>query len=430
MDEKIIVSLTTWSARIANIPMVLDTILHQTIVPDLIVLNLSYGEDIPCEVQQYIERNKIEVNFVEDTKVYKKLLPTLKRYPEALVISIDDDWLYPPQMIEDFVNVHNQYPNNPISGNRLSNKSMNSHCGCASLTRYDFFGKYFGLIDEFVMHSCPSDDMVYTYFITKNGYEYKRTSDEYFINMESLNPISPYSVTADWPIERSYDYLINRFENCVIREGTINTHGFNLLVRLSVHHDYQLPYFISKLQDITNCRITLSVVSGFYDKACMNIAEKSFYQVYYSTDCHLAAEGFDYVFDLNTMGFGDIPQSYYLWFRDEISWRNAVLNAFLSDSDCFAKALELSDNCPLRAAGGSVSLYNPKSLRGVRIINPVAQCSFKERMKRIREYFLSVIFCGPEMNKYLVVLGRVHRVSGRLSLQSLFGAVFHGEGMS
>ena len=42
--EKIIISLTSWSKRISNIPKVIDSILENTTLPDIIVINLSLQE--------------------------------------------------------------------------------------------------------------------------------------------------------------------------------------------------------------------------------------------------------------------------------------------------------------------------------------------------------------------------------------------------
>lgn len=170
VKEKIIVTLTTWSKRISNIPIVLDTIYKQTLPPDLVVLNLAFDEVIPTDVQQYLDQHSVEVNRVEDTKVYKKLIPTLKKYPHDCIISIDDDWLYPEGMIEEFVKFHKLYPNNPISGNKEVFCGIQCHCGCASLTKASFWGEYLNMIDGDVIVNCPSDDMVYSYLSTLAGH--------------------------------------------------------------------------------------------------------------------------------------------------------------------------------------------------------------------------------------------------------------------
>ena len=206
-------SLTTWSKRIGNIPAVLDTILAQSIKPDLIVLNLAFNEQIPKSIQAYIDKNGIEIYRVADTKVYKKLIPTLKRYPNDIIINIDDDWLYPSDMIADFIDIHNKYPNNPISGNGLVYSEMICHCGCASLTKADFFEQYIDSIDDDVIKNCPCSDIVYTYFANKAGHPYITTKNEYFTNMTPFNEEIGYSTTdvKENSLKDSLSFLIQKY---------------------------------------------------------------------------------------------------------------------------------------------------------------------------------------------------------------------------
>jgi len=209
--EQIIISLTTYSKRISNIPRVLDSIFSQTLPPDKVVINLAFEEIIPTAVADYIEKKGIEVVRVKDTKVFKKIIPTLIRYPEACIINIDDDWIYPPEMIEDFMNVHSKHPGFPISGNYICYNHINCHCGCASLTKKSYFGKWLDYIDDDVILNCPSDDIVYTYFAAKNGAYYIRTNNTYFINMSSVDEDNSYSSQFDNPEKQSWDYLCGRF---------------------------------------------------------------------------------------------------------------------------------------------------------------------------------------------------------------------------
>lgn len=216
MGEKIIVSLTSFSKRIENIPVVLDTIFSQTLCPDFVVLNLSVNEFVPDVVRQYVDSHAVEVNFVRDTKVYKKLIPTLKLYPNDCIISIDDDFLYPNTMIEDFISVHNQYPHFPISGNRVVLYGMQCHCGCASLTKAEFLGQYLEQVDDMIIGNCPSDDIVYSFFSNMNGYPYFRTKSTYFNNMQSYNVVESYSskFVGRKGIEDTYCYLTKKFGKC------------------------------------------------------------------------------------------------------------------------------------------------------------------------------------------------------------------------
>lgn len=213
MDEKIIVTMTTWKKRISNIPAVLDSIYAQTLPPDKVIINLAFDECVPDDIQSYIEKHGVEVFRVPDTKVYKKLIPTLKRYPNDLIIAIDDDWIYPEGMIADFINVHRQYPNNPISGNHAVNFGLQCHCGCASLVKAKFYGTFLDCIDSDLMQNCSSDDIVYTYFACKAGFPYIRTEGYYFVNMKPYNNQDSYSILTvkDNGIENSFNYLIKRF---------------------------------------------------------------------------------------------------------------------------------------------------------------------------------------------------------------------------
>ena len=209
--EELLVSLTTWKPRMGNIPAVLDTIFGQTLPPDRVVLNLAHEEEIPAPVQAYLDAHPVEVNRVENLGVYKKLIPTLRKYPEALVVSIDDDWLYPKGMLADFMRVHRRYPDRPVSGNHVRLFHTFFHCGCASLTRRSFFGAWLDQIDRELMAHCESDDAVYTYFLKRNGYLYAHTRHRYFENMTPYNPVEPFSPEKAQAPERTWAYLCGRF---------------------------------------------------------------------------------------------------------------------------------------------------------------------------------------------------------------------------
>lgn len=215
MIERIIVSLTTWEKRLDNLPEVLDSIFSQTVIPDLVVLNISNALLLPVEVEKYLVQHNVEVNRVKDTKVFKKLIPTLKKYPQDCVISIDDDWIYPRGMIQEFVSLHKQFPNNPISGKKELCGGIPVHCGCASLTKASFYSNI-DLVDEEVMANCKSDDIVYSYFAAQSGHPYIWTVNNYYTNMIAYNSNDAYT-TQDLSERnsdiRTLEYLVNRFGN-------------------------------------------------------------------------------------------------------------------------------------------------------------------------------------------------------------------------
>lgn len=237
--------MTSYQHRLKNLPVVLDTIFAQTKQPDLVVLNLAYEESIPGEVQNYLDEHCVEINRVEDTKVYKKLIPTLKRHPNDCIITIDDDFLYPLGMIEDFMRVHHHYPDYPISGNREFYLGLQCHCGCASLMKAEFLGGFINMIDNDVIDNCPSDDIVYTYFANKNGHPYIRTHGLYFTNMQSYQEGEGYSDSiGTHAIMNSYNYLVRRFGQVDFNLNRyIKDEGIEIIVKDYVRSRMSYSYF-------------------------------------------------------------------------------------------------------------------------------------------------------------------------------------------
>lgn len=114
VEEKgLIVSLTTYNKRIYEVYLVIESIFHQTVKPDKIILWLSKDEFDIEELPIVLKRQQTRglcIKFCEDLKSYKKLLPTLNEYPDCNIITIDDDFIYPNDFIENMLNTHRKYP--------------------------------------------------------------------------------------------------------------------------------------------------------------------------------------------------------------------------------------------------------------------------------------------------------------------------------
>jgi hypothetical protein len=112
-ERELIVSLTTFGKRIHNVHLVIQTIALQTVLPTKVLLWLDEDEfeydDLPLTLIVLLDKG-LEINFCENMRSYKKLIPTLIAHPEANVITIDDDILYPLDMIELLVREHKKYP--------------------------------------------------------------------------------------------------------------------------------------------------------------------------------------------------------------------------------------------------------------------------------------------------------------------------------
>ncbi|EGR0130527.1 glycosyl transferase [Vibrio vulnificus] len=99
----ILISLTTYSYRIYDVHLVIESLGLQSLKASKIVLWLDqneYNEDtIPIVLKNQIKRG-LTIRFCENLKSYKKLVPTILEYPNFDVITVDDDYIYPFDMVE------------------------------------------------------------------------------------------------------------------------------------------------------------------------------------------------------------------------------------------------------------------------------------------------------------------------------------------
>ena len=113
-QQELIISLTSYPARIKTTWLAVETLLRQETKPTRVVLNLFEGEfpdhQLPSPFAYQIQRG-LEVNWCpENLKVFLKVIPTIQRFPEDLVVAVDDDIIYPSQLLTDLMDGHRQYP--------------------------------------------------------------------------------------------------------------------------------------------------------------------------------------------------------------------------------------------------------------------------------------------------------------------------------
>ena len=109
-DDEIVVSLTTHGSRLYDVYLAIESIMQQTFKPNKIVLWLAdemKGANIPMLLQNQQKRG-LEIRYCNDIRAYKKLIPALTAFPSASIITIDDDNIYYPDLIENLVNEHKE----------------------------------------------------------------------------------------------------------------------------------------------------------------------------------------------------------------------------------------------------------------------------------------------------------------------------------
>jgi len=118
-NEFLIVSLTTFPARINKVWLTIETILRQKVKPDKVLLWLYEGEfngkaSLPKNLLR-LEKRGLEIRFCkENLKPHKKYFYTMQEYHEANVITVDDDMFYPSDLIENLLKYHGKYPESII----------------------------------------------------------------------------------------------------------------------------------------------------------------------------------------------------------------------------------------------------------------------------------------------------------------------------
>jgi hypothetical protein len=111
-QPSLILSLTSHPPRFPFLLEQLTRLADQTFFPDLLVLNIAIEDfpRIPREVTDLDLPFTFEINLVENLGPGKKLIPTILKYPKAIIITIDDDMNYPDNLVESFWQESKKYP--------------------------------------------------------------------------------------------------------------------------------------------------------------------------------------------------------------------------------------------------------------------------------------------------------------------------------
>lgn len=113
--DDVIVSLTTYPARINEVYYCLNSLLRQTVQPYKIILWLAKEQfpneegSVPTRILKLKEYG-LDIQFCEDYRSYKKILPTIQNYPDKVIVTTDDDALYPENWLENLIIESESHP--------------------------------------------------------------------------------------------------------------------------------------------------------------------------------------------------------------------------------------------------------------------------------------------------------------------------------
>lgn len=109
---EVIISLTSYGNRIRYVYLAIESIMQSIVKPDRIVLWLAEDEkdrEIPTTLQIQMKRG-LEIRYYKDIRSYKKLIPALREFPEAIIVTIDDDMIYDVDFLDNMLCSYRQHP--------------------------------------------------------------------------------------------------------------------------------------------------------------------------------------------------------------------------------------------------------------------------------------------------------------------------------
>ena len=170
-EEKAIISLTPWRARIDTVGLTLFSLIKQC--PGFhIVLVLSEEEfpqkeaELPDSVMAFVDQDLIEILWVvKNYKSFKKILPTMNKYKHVPIISADDDCIYRYNYAKELYKLWNRNPSFFVTYYTTQWAGKHITGGYATLYPPYIFKEFTTILDNNdildTILSCHEDDCLY-----------------------------------------------------------------------------------------------------------------------------------------------------------------------------------------------------------------------------------------------------------------------------
>ncbi len=104
LPGELTVSLTSYPPRFAGLPHTLRSLLDQRVKPDRTVLWIAEGDfaQLTPAILALCDHG-LEILPCDDLRSYKKIVPTLARWPDSFIVTADDDVYYAPDWLGSLV---------------------------------------------------------------------------------------------------------------------------------------------------------------------------------------------------------------------------------------------------------------------------------------------------------------------------------------
>jgi hypothetical protein len=115
LDKPLVVSLTSYAKRFDTLPLTLKCILSQSMRPDQVVLWLGHEDKHALTPEMIaLAQQGLEIAFTDNLRSYTKIIPALAAFPDAHILTLDDDIHYGPDIVADLVGAHRLTPDNVV----------------------------------------------------------------------------------------------------------------------------------------------------------------------------------------------------------------------------------------------------------------------------------------------------------------------------
>jgi len=107
LPGELIISLTSYPPRFPFVERTVKSLLSQSVKPDRIILWVAEQDSasLPAGVVG-LQKHGLEIRTCADMRSYKKLVPAVLAFPEAFIVTADDDFYYGPTWLAAYVDAY------------------------------------------------------------------------------------------------------------------------------------------------------------------------------------------------------------------------------------------------------------------------------------------------------------------------------------
>ena len=251
--QKIIISLTTFGKRIHSVYLTLESLSSQTLKADKIIIWLAEDEfnrdNIPITLLN-MQKRGLEIKFCRDYKSYKKIIPTLKEYPDEIIITVDDDMIYPYDFIEQMYHTHLKFPD-CICCNRAHRIKFDKFNNLLPYNEWDWDWNPSQAISEPAFHLFPTGAGGILYFPNcfdkevlneENFMKLAPTADDVWLKLMSLkNNVKCKLVDRHNSYGEAFIALDSSLINSLAEENVIDNQNDVQLKAVTNHYNIEIP---------------------------------------------------------------------------------------------------------------------------------------------------------------------------------------------